>query len=217
MNTLFLFTENVINGYGNNILNIVAIIAILSGIFVIISKNPIISVLFLISLFGNIAIYLNLIGLNFIGLSYIIVYIGAVSILFLFILMLINIRLSELQGNTMNSIPLAIIIILSLVYTVFKILPYNILILNNYNNITKNDFFYKYKLIYINNDDILLATTNNWDNNIMDYNHISVIGSILYTSHNIWLIITSFILLLAMVGTIIITLKQREKLNNSII
>jgi NADH-ubiquinone oxidoreductase chain 6 len=41
-------------------------------------------------------------------------------------------------------------------------------------------------------------------------NHISSIGNILYTSHNIWLIITSFILLLAMVGTIVITLKNNK-------
>jgi NADH-ubiquinone oxidoreductase chain 6 len=209
MNTLWLLSENIINGYNNNILKIIAISAILSGIFVIISKNPIVSVLFLIGLFGNIAIYLNLIGLNFIGLSYIIVYIGAVSILFLFILMLINIRLSELEGNTMNSIPLAMIIILSLVYIIYQILPYNNLIITNQDNIIKNDYFYKNKLVFINNDNLLFATTTNWDNNIMDYNHISTIGSILYSSHNIWLIITSFILLLAMVGAIIITIKQK--------
>jgi len=213
MNTLWLFTENITNGYENNILNIIAIAAILSGILILISKNPIISVLFLIMLFGNIAIYLNLIGLNFIGLSYIIVYIGAVSILFLFILMLINIRLSELQENTMNSIPLAIIIILSLVYTIFQTLPSNISIINDYDNTFKSEYLYGNKLIYINNDNALYATTSNWDNNIMDYNHISVIGSVLYSSHNIWLIITSFILLLAMVGAIVITIRQSNKLN----
>jgi len=213
MNTLWLFTENITNGYENNILNIIAIAAILSGILILISKNPIISVLFLIMLFGNIAIYLNLIGLNFIGLSYIIVYIGAVSILFLFILMLINIRLSELQENTMNSIPLAIIIILSLVYTIFQTLPFNISIINDYDNTFKSEYLYGNKLIYINNDNALYATTSNWDNNIMDYNHISVIGSVLYSSHNIWLIITSFILLLAMVGAIVITIRQSNKLN----
>jgi len=48
--------------------------------------------------------------MNFIGLSYLLVYIGAVSILFLFILMLINVRVSELQAETSNSLPLAIII-----------------------------------------------------------------------------------------------------------
>jgi NADH-ubiquinone oxidoreductase chain 6 len=70
----------------------------------------------LIGLFGTIAVYLILTGLNFIGFSYLIVYIGAVSILFLFILMLINIRTSELLSNNVNSIPLALAIIILLNY-----------------------------------------------------------------------------------------------------
>jgi NADH-ubiquinone oxidoreductase chain 6 len=135
MDSLYILKEIHTNGYINDILNIVSLLAILCGIFVLISKNPIVSVLFLIGLFASISIYLNLIGLSFIGLSYLIVYIGAVSILFLFILMLINIRLSELQENTINSIPLAIIIIISLIYTIYQILPYNISHLNNYDNI----------------------------------------------------------------------------------
>ncbi len=207
MNTLFALNETFINGYTNNFLDIVSIFAIFSGILVLISKNPIVSVLFLISLFGNIAIYLNLIGLNFIGLSYLIVYIGAVSILFLFILMLINIRLSELQNNTMNSIPLAIIIIISLIYTIFKGLPYNLSTINTYDNIL-NSNLYKDKSTHIDYN-ISFSLSNGWDNNIIEFNHISTIGSIIYTSHNIWLIITSFILLLAMVGAIAITINKK--------
>jgi NADH:ubiquinone oxidoreductase subunit 6 (subunit J) len=51
--------------------------------------------------------------MKFIGLSYLLVYVGAVSILFLFILMLINIRVSELISDTSNNIPLAILAILA--------------------------------------------------------------------------------------------------------
>ena len=50
MKTLFILNELIINGYINNILNIISVFAILSGIFVLVTKNPIISVLFLISL-----------------------------------------------------------------------------------------------------------------------------------------------------------------------
>ena len=56
----------------------------------------IISAISLIGLFSGIASYLIILGVSFIGLSYMIVYVGAVSILFLFILMLIDIRISEL-------------------------------------------------------------------------------------------------------------------------
>jgi NADH-ubiquinone oxidoreductase chain 6 len=85
-------------------------LAIITAILVITTKNPVSSVLFLIMLFFSIACYLVGIGLNFIGLSYLLIYVGAVSILFLFILMLINIRVSELISETQNSIPLVIII-----------------------------------------------------------------------------------------------------------
>jgi NADH-ubiquinone oxidoreductase chain 6 len=135
MNSLYTLNEIFTNGYTIQILNILASFSILCGIFILTSKNPIVSVLFLIGLFGGISSYLIILGLSFIGLSYLIVYIGAVSILFLFILMLINIRISELQNNTANSIPLAVLIIISLIYTIFQILPYDIAVLNNYNSI----------------------------------------------------------------------------------
>jgi NADH-ubiquinone oxidoreductase chain 6 len=131
MENLFVLFETYTNGYRTEILDIISLFAILSGILVIISKNPVISVLFLIGLFASISSYLLMIGLSFLGLSYLIVYIGAVSILFLFILMLINIRISELHSNTNNSIPLAIIIAIAFNYPMFQILPYNIAILNN--------------------------------------------------------------------------------------
>jgi NADH-ubiquinone oxidoreductase chain 6 len=99
--------------------------SLISGIFVIVSKNPIISVLFLIGLFLCISTYLMLLGMTFIGIAYLLVYIGAVSILFLFILMLINIRISELQGNTNNSLPLALITGIFLYYFLHKMLPFS--------------------------------------------------------------------------------------------
>jgi NADH-ubiquinone oxidoreductase chain 6 len=79
--------------------------------------------MFLISLFANIACYLISIGQKFLGLSYLLVYVGAVSILFLFILMLINIRVSELSSDTSNSIPLSILVILAFFVPISSILP----------------------------------------------------------------------------------------------
>jgi len=157
-------------------------------------KNPISSILFLIGLFSSIACYLMLVGLNFIGLSYIIVYVGAVSILFLFILMLLNIRISELQSNTRNSIPLVIILLILFANILRILLPNNTndLFINMENNI-KN---------------IFLVLSNMWDGNLTEFDHITSIGNIMYTNYNMWLIIASYILLLAMVGSIAITMKQ---------
>jgi NADH-ubiquinone oxidoreductase chain 6 len=99
MNQLFAIQDVFSNGYTIEFLDILSIIALLFGITVISNKNPIASLLSLIGLFASISVYLILSGLTFIGFSYLIVYIGAVSILFLFILMLINIRTSELLSN----------------------------------------------------------------------------------------------------------------------
>ena len=122
---LYQIHETYTNGYIIDSLDFLALSSVLSSIFVIISRNPISSVLFLITLFISIAGYLILLGLNFIGISYLLVYVGAVSILFLFILMLINVRISELLSNTNKSIPLAIFIIISFIYTFYPMIPDN--------------------------------------------------------------------------------------------
>jgi NADH-ubiquinone oxidoreductase chain 6 len=126
MINLFILNETFTNGLNYSVISFISLTSILCGIFVIISKNPIVSVLFLIGLFLNIAGYLMMLGMNFIGLSYLLVYVGAVSILFLFILMLINIRISELTSDSSNSIPLAIIIGIFFNMSLYKLLPSNI-------------------------------------------------------------------------------------------
>lgn len=229
LNNLYLITEILTNGFFQNSLDILAILAILCGIFVITNKNPIISVLFLISLFATISTYLITLGLTFIGLSYIIVYIGAVSILFLFILMLINIRTSELQSNTSNSIALTGIVGSLILYILFQLLPYEIAVLNNfnsyyyniykilnviYNNINKSyDFnlISYYKLGGIKDNTLFYVSSKIWDGNLAESNHITSIGNIMYTNYNLWLILASFILLLAMTGAIIITIKSNNE------
>ena len=215
---LFLLNEIYTNGYTDYILDIISILAVISGICVIISKNPIVSVLHLIALFAYVSFYLIIIGLNFIGLSYLIVYIGAVSILFLFILMLINIRTSELQSNTSNSIPLTIIVGIIISYFLFQMLPYDILISSHLNDSNLNENLYTIQGTQYNNinglntdkNDLFFITSKIWDGNLAESNHITAIGNIMYTNYNIWLIIASFILLLAMVGAIVITIKPRK-------
>lgn len=183
--------ELFMNNFKIEILDILSLIIIISGICVILNKNPVVSLLFLILLFGGVSSYLIFIGMNFIGLSYLIIYIGAISILFLFILMLIDIRISELQNINKNSLILAIIIgvIMSFSFLQSSIYTSEIDITNN----------------------ISFVSSNDWNGNLIDTNHISNIGNIIYTNYNIWLIITGFILLLAMVGTIVITLKNKIK------
>lgn len=125
MSKLHLLIETFTNGFSYYTLNIISLASIVCGVLVIISKNPIVSVLFLIGLFLSIAGYLMMLGINFIGLSYLLVYVGAVSILFLFILMLINVRISELVTDNNNSLFLAIMIGIIFNLTLYKLLPSN--------------------------------------------------------------------------------------------
>src|SRR6266496_546349 len=86
-------------GYSTSFLDVFAMFSILLGIFIIITKNPIISVLYLILLFSSVSCYL------------------------IFILMLINIRVSELISDTNNNLPLALITIIAFFIPFTNLLP----------------------------------------------------------------------------------------------
>lgn len=212
MYNIFVYNESYTNGFMYEFLTLLSLISIFFGIFVIISKNPIVSVLYLIGLFFTISCYLIMLGINFIGLSYLLVYVGAVSILFLFILMLINVRVSELLNETSNSIPLAIIIAVSFYNALYPVLPYNIYkifdLTSISNGYSENLKFYTQTSNY--NSDIFFVSAKNWDGALAENTHITSIGNILYTNYSIWLIESSIILLLAMVGAIVITIKQKK-------
>nr|YP_010758774.1 NADH dehydrogenase subunit 6 [Tilletia controversa]WEX30822.1 NADH dehydrogenase subunit 6 [Tilletia controversa] len=110
----------------NFLLDFLAISAIFSGILVITSKNPVISVLFLISVFVNIAGYLILLGVGFIGISYLIVYVGAIAILFLFVVMMLNLQIAELSSigkEYTQNIPLGTIIRSLFIFELISLLP----------------------------------------------------------------------------------------------
>jgi NADH-ubiquinone oxidoreductase chain 6 len=98
--------------------------------------------LYLIGLFLSIANYLIFISINFIGLSYLLIYIGVVSILFLFILMLINIT-----SYTDNSLSLGILIVIVLNISICNILP-NKILSNNF--IDLNNVFNKFSIYILN-------------------------------------------------------------------
>ena len=109
-------------------IDLLAFATLLSSVLVITSKNPVISVIFLISVFVNAAGYLIVLGLGFIGISYIIVYIGAIAVLFLFVIMMINIKLTDILetgSQYTKNIPLALGIGSLFIYEIFTILPFS--------------------------------------------------------------------------------------------
>lgn len=216
MNNIFLLNDSITNGFRIEFVDIIYLVSILLGILTISSRNPVVSVLFLIGLFVNVAGLLILVGYNFIGLAYILVYVGAVSILFLFILMLINIRVSELFNDTNNDLPLASLTIILFYYIMAQVLPINFTensivsyLSNSYSDVYNVQLDNELFNIVDLKQQIGYASSKGWDNSLIEPTHIASIGNIMYTSYSMWLIVTSIILLLGMVGAIVITIKQK--------
>lgn len=99
---------------GTVIHTLLPILAIISALFVITTQNPIYSVLNLIVLYILVAFYLIFKGITYIGLSYVIIYVGAIAILFLFILMMIDLEVVEKRNN--NYLPLLCLLLLGSVF-----------------------------------------------------------------------------------------------------
>ena len=196
----------------NLFIDILAFGALLSSVLVITSKNPVISVLFLISTFVNAAGYLILLGVGFIGISYIIVYVGAIAVLFLFCIMMLNIKLSDIleTGSTYTkNLPLVLAIGGLFIYEFFTILPFTF---NNVSSIsTVLDLFTNLNGLLLSSDLSSLSTvylTYNpviADTSFTNFLQIESIGQGLYTYGASWLILLSVILLLAMVSSIFIS------------
>jgi len=102
---------------------ILPLLAIVAAVFVITTKNAIISVFNLIVLYILVAFYLIYIGITYLGISYIVVYIGAIAILFLFVIMMIDIEVVEKRSN--NYLPLLFLLLGGFFFTLKNIL-YNI-------------------------------------------------------------------------------------------
>jgi NADH-ubiquinone oxidoreductase chain 6 len=198
-------------------INLLAFGSLLSSVLVITSKNPVIAVIFLISVFVNAAGYLILLGIGFIGISYIIIYIGAITVLFLFVIMLLNVRLSEItevSTQYTKNLPLAFAIGSLFIYEFFTIMPFSfndvsilsylLNLISNFNGLLLNSNLSTNNIVYLTINPI------NADTTFMNFLQIQALGHTLYTIGAVWLIITSVILLLAMVAPIFITKKSSK-------
>jgi len=195
-------------------INLLAFGTLFSSVLAITSKNPVISVIFVISTFVNAAGYLILLGVNFIGISYIIVYIGAIAVLFLFIIMMINIRLTDILetgAQYTKNLPLALAIGSSFIYTIFTIVPVSYKDVSSLSGLL--NIFTDLNGFLLNTSSVVV------NNNIFDYSYVPVVADTIFTSfsqiqslgHGLYtygavlLIICSIVLLLAMFSTIVIS------------
>jgi NADH-ubiquinone oxidoreductase chain 6 len=202
----------------NFLLDFVAFGAVLSGVLVITSTNPVISVLFLISVFINAAGYLLLLGVGFIGISYLIVYIGAIAILFLFVVMMLNIRLVEIVSvgtEYTKNLPLGLIVGSLFFFEILSIVPASTA--SSLTNVPLEVFNYINGLLFsglqqLDSNSVHVAFTGpTADNSFTNFLQIETIGQGLYTYGSIWLLLASVILLLAMVGPITLCLRSSRE------
>ena len=85
-------------------------IMLASGLMVVVSRNPVYSVLFLILAFFNAAGLFVLIGAEFLAMLLVVVYVGAVAVLFLFVVMMLDINFSEMRAGFQKYLPLGLIV-----------------------------------------------------------------------------------------------------------
>ena len=165
--------------------SIISITIITSSLLVIISKNPIHSVLFLILVFFNTSILFLFSNAEFLAMVVLIVYIGAVAVLFLFVIMMLDINITKLRQTFLNYLPIGLfvgfIILLELFYVVSQS-----------------------KLNFVQTSSI----DNNISSQILD--NTKIIGNILYTDYFLLFQISGIILLVAMIGAIFLTIRKRE-------
>ena len=165
-----------------------SLIAIISAIMVTVSKNTVHSVFFLILDFISISCLFIMIGAEFLGMIMLIVYVGAVAVLFLFVVMMLNVTQQKnqwlLSEDSSGHIPIGLIISALIFFELIIVI---------------GGWKYKPDLFNSNNLDISSELSNTHS-----------LGQILYTDYIHVFQISGMILLIAMIGAIVLTFRQRE-------
>jgi NADH-quinone oxidoreductase subunit J len=166
-------------------------ILILSAIMVIGARNPVHSVLFLILAFFNAAGLFVLMGAEFLAMILIVVYVGAVAVLFLFVVMMLDVDFAELKRGTLQYLPFGALIGLILVAELA--MAGSAWVLGPGNSAAKAH-----------------ATPEGVTNT-------AALGHILYTDFVYYFQIAGLVLLVAMIGAIVLTLRSRPGVRRQVI
>lgn len=138
-------------------------VALFSAIMVISARNPVHSVLFLILVFCNSAGLLILLEAEFLALIFIVVYVGAIAVLFLFVVMMLNVKITEIQDEVLQYLPIGGLIGIVFLLEIFLII--------------EGDFV---SLINPNQDN---AVYIDWFAQIDSISNIQTLGNVLYTDY----------------------------------
>jgi NADH-quinone oxidoreductase subunit J len=165
-----------------------SLIAIVSAVMVTVSKNTVHSVFFLILDFISISCLFIMIGAEFLGMIMLIVYVGAVAVLFLFVVMMLNVAQQKNQWfaakESSKHIPIGLIVSVIIFFELIIVIG-----------------GWKYK------PDVVSAMSLNIDNDISNTHSI---GYVLYTDYIHVFQLSGMILLVAMIGAIVLTFRKRS-------
>ena len=178
-----------------NLFYLLAGIALISSIMVISARNPVHSVLFLILAFFNAAGLLILMEMEFLSLIFIVVYVGAIAVLFLFVVMMLNVKISEVEDEVLQYLPVGGTIGLIFLFLIFFIIEGDFVSFNGQANSIYLDWFQQVDVV----------------------SNIETLGQVLYTEYLVYFLLAGVILLVAMVGAIVLTMSTRTSLRRQLI
>ena len=169
-------------------------LTLLSGVMVIQARNPVHSVVFLILVFFNAAGLLVLLGLDFFAMIFLVVYVGAIAVLFLFVVMMLNIKIAEINEKRLRYLPIGGVLGLLFLFEVLLIVDNDLIPLLLYNTESFLEF---------QNSSFI-----NWSENLQTVTNINAIGNLVYTYYFYFFLLSSLILLVAMIGAIVLTMQK---------
>ncbi len=173
-------------------------LALLAGIMVIQARNPVHSVLFLILVFFNVAGLLVLLGLDFFAMIFLVVYVGAIAVLFLFVVMMLNIKLAEINEKKLRYLPIGGLLGILFLFEMFLIVDNDLIpLLSNSKATNISSITEIYSLEFTDWSTILETVTN-----------INAVGQLIYTYYFFFFLLASLILLVAMIGAIVLTMHK---------
>ena len=161
-------------------------IAISSSLAVISSKNTVHAVFFLILDFVSISCLFIMMGAEYLGMLTLIVYVGAVAVLFLFVVMMLNVNFKDLRIGFLSYLPFGLLIGIVIIIELGMMIG-----------------TWKYKDSFIKTSEIKISSK---------VSNTEALGNVLYTDFIHYFQISGIILLVAMIGAILLTFRQKENL-----
>ena len=170
-----------------------AFTAVAAALMVILSRNPVHSVLFLITTFISVAGLFVLMGAEYLAMLLIVVYVGAVAVLFLFVVMMLDVDFAELKGRMTENAPFGFV--MGVVLLVELILVVGIWKFPDEAGLARTH---------------PVPTAGETTANMAGPNNAEQLGMVLYTDYVHYFQIAGMILLVAMIGAIILTFRERK-------